>query len=483
MSQIRQSLLVARRELRDSLTDWRIVVPAALLSLIFPWLLMEVVRFGVRYIERYDPNLLMTRLIPFSVMIVGFFPISFSLVIALESFVGEKERNTLESLLSTPITDAALYVGKFLAALALPLMGSITAMVLYAVGLPWVTGLRVPPDLLAQVLSLTVTLALGMVSGAVVVSSNTTSVRAANLLASFIVIPAMMLVQFQAMVILWEQRHVLWYIALAQGLADLALIRMGIRLFNRDELLARTMDRIDLRRAWRVLKTFFLEEPASVATRRPSAPFSLGRLYRRDLPQLLRRNRSAIAAVALVVVAGLLVGWGYARAVPLSAAEAESLGATPQALRATVSGVFEGAGLSPLKIFWHNLRSLSLAAVVGVFCFGIASIAPMFATFGLLGFWGAEALTWGLGLGPIAAVFGPHGVLEIPAAFLATAAGLRMGAAVLAPPKGFSLGETLLLGLADFLKLMLLLVVPLLLVAAFVETYVMPWCALWALGG
>jgi uncharacterized membrane protein SpoIIM required for sporulation len=88
-----------------------------------------------------------------------------------------------------------------------------------------------------------------------------------------------------------------------------------------------------------------------------------------------------------------------------------------------------------------------------------------------------------LGLGPIAAVFGPHGVLESPAALLATAAGLRMGAAVLAPPKGFSLGETLLLGLADFLKLMLLLVVPLLLVAAFVETYVMPWCALWALGG
>ena len=44
-------------------------------------------------------------------MVVGFFPISVSLVIALESFVGEKERHSLEPLLSSPLTDAELYLG------------------------------------------------------------------------------------------------------------------------------------------------------------------------------------------------------------------------------------------------------------------------------------------------------------------------------------------------------------------------------------
>ena len=43
-------------------------------------------------------------------------PLMFSSIIGAESFAGERERKTLESLLYTPTTDAELFVGKILAA-------------------------------------------------------------------------------------------------------------------------------------------------------------------------------------------------------------------------------------------------------------------------------------------------------------------------------------------------------------------------------
>ena len=135
----------------------------------------------------------------------------------------------------TAIALAAVYIAvvlvtpvdnpwRLLAALALPLMGSVVAMAMFSFGLPRITGQQVALDLLAQITLLTTTLALGMVAGAVVVSSNTTSVRAANLLSSFIVLPAMFIVQLQAMIILWDMREVLWHIAVAMALAGIVLL-------------------------------------------------------------------------------------------------------------------------------------------------------------------------------------------------------------------------------------------------------------------
>lgn len=482
MTQIRRSLLVARRELRDSLSDWRIVAPVAILSLLFPWIIAEAMSFGIRFAERYDPGLVLTQMIPFSVMIAGFFPISFSLVIALESFVGEKERNTLEALLSTPITDEALYVGKLMAALALPLIGSLTAIGLYTFALPQLTGQSIPLDLLGQILCLTITLALGMVAGAVVVSSNTTSVRAANLLASFIVLPATLVVGFQSIVILMGQREVLWHVALGLALADLALVRMGSRLFNREELLSRTLDRIDIRRAWHTFTHFIRQEPMAPVQNRPSEALSLGRLYRRDLPQILRRSRGATIVLVLLLVGALALGWIYAQALPLPDSMVErlelSLGQTEG-----WQDLLQNAGFGPGRILRQNVVNLTLAALGGIVSFGTIAVVPLFTTFGLVGFLAAQAAHLGLDLGRLAALIWPHGILEIPAAFLCTAAGLRMGAAMLSPPKGFTLGETLLSGLADFVKLLVLLIVPLLLLASFVEVYITPWVALQILGG
>ncbi len=95
-----------------------------------------------------------TRTIPFLLMIVGFFPISISLVIALETFVGEKERRSLEPLLSTPLTNTELYIGKTLAAMMPPLLSSYGGMAVYLVSLVFgELAWRPPLTLVVQIIA------------------------------------------------------------------------------------------------------------------------------------------------------------------------------------------------------------------------------------------------------------------------------------------------------------------------------------------
>jgi hypothetical protein len=57
--------------------------------------------------------------------------------------------------------------------------------------------------LILQIFIITTVQAIMMVSGAVVVSTQATSVRSANLLASFIIIPTALLIQGESVVMFW----------------------------------------------------------------------------------------------------------------------------------------------------------------------------------------------------------------------------------------------------------------------------------------
>src|SRR5437879_11614040 len=62
---------------------------------------------------------------------VVFIPASFSLVLALESFVGERERTTLEVLVSTPLRETEIYAGKVAAVLAISLTLCYGGLIVY----------------------------------------------------------------------------------------------------------------------------------------------------------------------------------------------------------------------------------------------------------------------------------------------------------------------------------------------------------------
>ena len=203
--QLRPALIITRREIRDQFRDWRIIVPILILTLIFPAIMNFTARRAVVFVEQYGASIIGERLIPFLLMVVGFFPISISLVIALESFVGEKERRSIEPLLSSPMTDVQLYVGKLLAVTVPPLLASYIGIIVYLVGVYRQIGWVAEPILLVQIVLPTTVQAIVMVAGAVVISTQATSVRAANLLASFIIIPMAFLIQGESMVMFWAE--------------------------------------------------------------------------------------------------------------------------------------------------------------------------------------------------------------------------------------------------------------------------------------
>ncbi len=470
MTQVRamlsDALILTRREIRDSLRDWRITVPILILTLVFPWIMNLTTRVAFAFTEQYQATIIPIHLIPFAMMIVGFFPISFSLIIALEAFVGEKERNTLEPLLTTPLSDESLYTGKLLASVLLPLVASFIGITAYLITVYY--SMNYVPELiiLIQILLLTTMEALVMVAGAVVVSSHTTSVRAANLLASFIIVPMAFLIQAESVFLFWGQYDVLWYIIAALAVADAILIRTCVRTFNREELLAREIDELNLGTIIRLFLKYL-----------EIAPFSLTKIYRRDIPRILRDNRASIALTLIVLIGGMFMGWLIALQYPLP----ETMNAMFHIDADTFNNRLQTPGfdflpsLSTTNIFNHNLRTLALSALLGMFSFGVLALILLIAPMGIIGFIAEQALRFGYS--PfifLLAYIAPHGIFEIPAAVLATAFALKLGASVIAPPEDVTAGENFLHALADLVKIFVFVVVPLLLLAAWVEANITP---------
>ena len=471
---LRPALIITRREIRDQFRDWRILVPILALTLFFPGLMNFTARETVEFVAKYGAEVIGDRLIPFLLMIVGFFPISVSLVIALESFVGEKERRSIEPLLSTPLTDLQLYLGKLFAVMLPPLLASYLGIGVYLFGVYRQVGWTPEPILLVQVVALTTVQSLLMVSGAVVISSQATSARAANLLASFIIVPTAMLLIGESMIMFWARYHILWWAIFGQVLIAGLLVRTGIAYFNREELLGRELDTLNLRWGWHVFWNAFTGEADSF--------FDWWRL---EIKAVLARLRLPVLLVTLVLIGASLIGVQQANVFKLPPTLID-----PQNLE---QGFMEGIeGLESLRFFairgirwvWlHNLRVILLATALGLFSFGVVGLLVLMLPFIIIGYFTATAAR--AGIDPVTfltAFVLPHGILEIPAIILAGAAIFRLGATLSTPAEGRTLGEALLISLADWVKVVLV-VAPLLLGAAILEVFVTPTVALRIFGG
>jgi len=89
--------LIARRELRESISDTRLFIAMTSLTFVIPLLAAAGVTFVTHYLGHGGLGIA-ERLAEVGAFFVVFLPASFSLVLALESFSGERERNTLETL-------------------------------------------------------------------------------------------------------------------------------------------------------------------------------------------------------------------------------------------------------------------------------------------------------------------------------------------------------------------------------------------------
>jgi uncharacterized membrane protein SpoIIM required for sporulation/ABC-type transport system involved in multi-copper enzyme maturation permease subunit len=480
------ALIITRREVRDSFRDWRIIAPIIILTFLFPFLAQFVAGRFTAFVSDYGAEIIGERTIPFLLMIVGFFPISISLVIALETFVGEKERRSLEPLLSTPLTNTELYIGKTLAAMIPPLVSSYGGMIVYLSSLVFgELAWRPPAALIGQIILLTTVQALVMVTGAVVVSSQTTSTRAANLLASFIIIPMTLLIQGESAIMFLAPDAespngitALWAIIVAMIAVVILLLRVGNSIFNREELLGRTIDQLNLRGTlkgiWRNARA--IDDQGTIAS-------NVAEWYRRGIPLSLRHLGLATWMAIGVFVAALVAGYGVGQMPQWQLTFPENANLTDTAdLFGRYLSLPTQTG-AVLWIIWQNGRILLAAAILSMFTFGTASLVLTPAVYFVLGYLFSQVMLAGLNPSFLLAGILTHGVIEIPVIVLATAMSLRLGAVVTRPPKGLTVGQAWSQAFGDLVKLTLGVVLPGLLLAAVIEAVITPRIVVAVLGG
>jgi uncharacterized membrane protein SpoIIM required for sporulation/ABC-type transport system involved in multi-copper enzyme maturation permease subunit len=459
--------LISKRELRDQMRDWRILAPLLILTIGFPFLMDAFAYATVNFVNQYGGTLLVDRLIPFSVLIIGFFPLTISLLGALESFVGEKERGTIEPLLGSPLADWQLYLGKLIVGIVMPLVSSFTSITIYLVMVSR-QDLNMPEaTVFAQLFLLTIAHALLMVSAAILFSISSTSVKAANLLASFIIIPVAMLMMGESFLLFWANNEVLWLAVLAVTIMAGLLVRLGLAHFQREYLLGREIDMLNLRWMWKTFWGYFkgeatsLREWFSVTLR-----IALGKLAR------------PMFALLLIGLSSAVIGYLWAaNALPKTYTIEERTEKVEQLRQRLADNNLESFSktISAPTLFAHNVRSTLVIAFMGIFSFGVLGVIFYILNIGIVGvllgmFKMIGYSPWPLLLAGIA----PHGIFEIPALMLSCAAVMHIGLILVTPQTRKTVGEVLIEGIADWTKITLGVVVPLLAVAAMIEVYVTP---------
>ncbi len=466
--QLKPALVITKREVRDQFRDWRIIFPILGLTIFFPFLMNFTTAQVLQFVNRYGASIVGERLVPFSMMIVGFFPISVSLVIALESFVGEKERGSIEPLFNTPLLDWQIYIGKLLSSIVPPLFASFFGMAVYCAGLI-INHVPLPGlHLIIQIIVITIIQAIVMVAGAVVVSSQATSVRAANLLASFIIIPMALLIQGESIVMFWGDYLTLWWVVFGLFILAILLLRIGLAHFSREELLGREIDVLNFRWGWKIFRMSFIGNATN-----------LRNWYKFEIFPYIKEIRYSILVISILVLAGFLVGKSQITRFefPMDQLGLENM----KGQLAQLSQNWSIGNFSPvLLIFWQNLRVLLLAFILGVISLGIFGILPLFVSVSLVGY--IIGLLGNLDSSISTYIIGfilPHGIIEIPAAVIATAAIYQIGVILATPNIQLTIGEVWLKSIANWAKVMVGLVIPLLFIAAVIEAWFTPAIALW----
>lgn len=459
--------MVARREFTDQFRDWRIVLPMFILVTLFPFIADDTTRQAINFMNRFGGSLILDNLIPFVVLVIGFFPLSFTLVVALESFVGEKERGTIEPLLSSPLEDSHLYLGKLLVGITTPLAFSFASIGIYLV-LVSRRDVDFPSAyMLALIFLLTFAHAVLMVSSAIVISVQATTIRSANLLASFVVVPVAFLLQGETILIFWGNEDVLWFAIVGVTLLATLLVRLGLSHFRREYLLGREIDTLNFKLISRTFRSHFRGQATSISG-----------WYRNELPVTVRQLRQP-----LMLVVGLAVIASVASYVWVVTNVPAYITLTPERTLEFRTFIADnlanldslGEALPAPVLFLHNARTTIVFLLLGLVSFGTLGLTLFIGNIALVGgvLGGAQLVGYSPLLAFAAGIL-PHGIFELSAIILATAAMLKVGAQLVTPQAEKSLGEILLISLADWFRIFVGIVLPFLAVAALIEIYITP---------
>jgi ABC-2 type transport system permease protein len=172
-------------------------------------------------------------------------PLMVASVIAADSFVGERERKTLEALLHTPITNWELLVAKLLSGWLAAMGVALGSFVLYAIVANLVgysvMGRLFFPNLMWVVMVLWVmpaTAGLGL-TAMVLVSIRVNTFQEAYQMGGVVVLPIVALMISQATGVMYFSVGLVLLLGLGLWVIDAVLLWFGVKTFRRSELMAR----------------------------------------------------------------------------------------------------------------------------------------------------------------------------------------------------------------------------------------------------
>jgi uncharacterized membrane protein SpoIIM required for sporulation len=306
-----------------------------------------------------------------------------------------------------------------------------------------------------------------MVSAAIVFSIQSTSVKAANLMASFIVIPVALLMQGESALLFWGNNQVLWLAVAAVLIVAGLLVRLGLAHFQREYLLGREIDVLNLRWMGRTFWGYFKGEAHSFFG-----------WYWHSVGGTLRKLWKPVIMLVILATVGILGTYSWANnnlQVYLNSIEPDQMADLQERL-IRVGDLSEFSGeFTALSLFLHNLQATLLIGFFGLFSFGVLGVILYLLNISVVG--GLLGLFKLMGYAPlplVAAGILPHGIFEIPALLLSCAAVVHIGLVLVTPQAGRTIGEILIEAIADWARVVLGLVIPLLAIAAVIEVYVTP---------
>jgi ABC-type Na+ efflux pump permease subunit len=169
-------------------------------------------------------------------------PLMTASIIGAESFVGEKERKTIEALLYTPATDRELLLGKLLAAVIPALIVAWGSFLLYTfvlntLGWPIMGRIWFPTAAwLPMMLWLAPAFAVLGLLASILISARVNSFMEAYQLTGVLVIPVVLLMIGQVSGLLYVGPNLIFGLGAVVWLVNLGLLALALRIFSRRAL-------------------------------------------------------------------------------------------------------------------------------------------------------------------------------------------------------------------------------------------------------
>jgi ABC-2 type transport system permease protein len=168
-------------------------------------------------------------------------PLAIPAVLCADSFAGEKERNTIEAILATPISDSELLVGKIILPLVASLSSSYLAFAIYS----FLTNVFIfhrflfPTSSWISIMCFLVpALTFFSVGAMIIISARSKGFREAQQMGGMIVLPAFVLLVTQLLGIMSMTSQGLIGTSMVLLILDILLLKYGSRTYNRDHLMS-----------------------------------------------------------------------------------------------------------------------------------------------------------------------------------------------------------------------------------------------------